>query len=281
MLNQIKTVFFLGLLTGLLLLVGQLIGGTSGLTVAFIIALLMNFFSYWFSDKIVLFMYRAKSASKKDHFHLYDLLEEVAKKANMPVPKLYIIPSAQSNAFATGRNPKHAVVAVTNGILNLLNDGELKGVLAHEMAHVKNRDILLSTIAAVIAGAISYIAFMARWAAIFGGGRSDQEGSNILELLFLAILTPFIATVVRLAMSRSREYLADSTGARIIKDPDSLANALKKLEASNKYIPMKMGSEATSHMFIVNPFSAKSLLSIFSTHPPVEKRVSRLRSMAF
>jgi len=281
MFNQIKTVFFLGLLTGLLLLVGQLIGGTSGLTVAFIIALLMNFFSYWFSDKIVLFMYRAKSASKKDHFHLYDLLEEVAKKANMPVPKLYIIPSAQSNAFATGRNPKHAVVAVTNGILNLLNDGELKGVLAHEMAHVKNRDILLSTIAAVIAGAISYIAFMARWAAIFGGGRSDQEGSNILELLFLAILIPFIATVVRLAMSRSREYLADSTGARIIKDPDSLANALKKLEASNKYIPMKMGSEATSHMFIVNPFSAKSLLSIFSTHPPVEKRVSRLRSMAF
>jgi len=279
--NQLRTVFLLGLLTGLLLLIGQLLGGTTGLTIALIFALLMNFISYWYSDKIVLFMYKAKEADKTKYANLYSIVKNVSELANLPMPKVYIVPSSNPNAFATGRNPKHAVVAVTSGILDLLSERELKGVIAHEMAHIKNRDILISTIAGVIAGAISYIAFMARWAAIFGGfGGRDEGGNNILGLLFLAILTPIIALIIRMAISRSREFLADSTGAKIVRDPNALADALTKLHAGAKVNPMRGANEGTSHMFIVNPLKGKSLMELFSTHPSMEKRVGKLRSMS-
>jgi len=279
-LNQLKTVLLLGLLTGVLLGVGYLIGGTGGLTIAFGFALLLNFVTYWFSDKIVLAMYRAKEAKKNDYPRLHKIVEEVSKLAKIPKPKIYIIPNNQANAFATGRNPKHAVVACTSGIMSLLNDNELKGVIAHEIAHVKNRDILISAIAAVIAGTIMYVAQMAQFAAIFGGDR-DRNGGGALGLLVLAIFTPIIAMLVRLAISRSREYLADETGAKLIKNGEPLASALLKLESSSKMNPMRMGSEGSAHMFIVNPFSGRSMMSLLSTHPLVNERCKKLRSMRF
>ena len=278
--NQLKTVLLLGLLTGILLAIGALIGGRSGLTIALIIALVMNFLTYWFSDKIVLFMYGAKEASKTKYHKLYELVKEVSRKASLPMPKVYIINDKSPNAFATGRNPSHSVVAFTQGILELLDEHELKGVIAHEMAHIKNRDMLISTMAAVIAGAISYIAFMARFAAIFGGSRDNGRGMNIIELLVLVILAPLIALIIRLAISRSREFLADETGAKTIKDPISLANALTKLNSGAKAIPMRHGNEATSHIFIVYPFSGHGLFKLFSTHPSLQERVGKLRSMA-
>lgn len=279
--NQLKTVLLLGILTSVLLLIGGLIGGPSGLTVALIFAIALNFGSYWFSDKIVLAMYRAKEIKKSHAPELHDIIAEICKSAKLPKPKVYIIPTDNPNAFATGRNPKHAAVAVTQGILNLLTKEELKGVLAHEIAHVKNRDILIATIAATIAGVISYVAFMARFAAIFGGFGGRNRNNNLLELIALAIIAPIIALILRLAISRSREYLADESGARLIRNPKALANALQKLESASKAHPIRFGSEATSHMFIVNPFSGRSLLSLFSTHPPMQERIIRLRAMNF
>ena len=278
MINQLKTVVLLGLLTALLLWVGQLLGGISGLYIAGVFAILMNFGSYWFSDKIVLMMYRAKEVADKSH-PLYKTVKEVSEMAKLPMPKVYIIPTDASNAFATGRNPKHAAVAATNGILNLLNHEELKGVMAHEMAHVKNRDILISTIAGTIAGVISYIATMAQWAAIFGG--RDREHSNILSLILLAIITPLIATIIQLAISRSREYLADATGAGIVKNSKGLASALEKLHNDVRKHPMRLGNQATAHLFIANPFSAKGMMALLSTHPPMEERVRRLNAIKF
>src|SRR3989338_538407 len=278
MINKLKTVILLASLTALLLFVGNLIGGYNGLIIAGIFAIIMNFGSYWFSDKIVLMMYRAKEVADKSH-PLYKTVKEVSEMAKLPMPKVYIIPTDASNAFATGRNPKHAAVAATNGILNLLNHEELKGVMAHEMAHVKNRDILISTIAGTIAGVISYIATMAQWAAIFGG--RDREHSNILSLILLAIITPLIATIIQLAISRSREYMADATGAGIVKNSGGLAKALEKLHNDVRKHPMRLGNQATGHLFIVNPFKASFMMNLLSTHPNPESRVERLRAMKF
>ncbi|HLC97437.1 MAG TPA: zinc metalloprotease HtpX [Candidatus Nanoarchaeia archaeon] len=282
--NHIKTVLLLGGLTGLLLFIGAAIGGQQGLLIGLILAGAMNFFSYWFSDKIVLFIYRAKEADKKLYASLYALIKDITKNAELPMPRVFIVTTPQANAFATGRNPKHAAVAVTTGILQLLNEKELRGVLAHEVGHIKNRDILISSVAAMIAGVISYIAMMARWGAIFGGlgGRDEQgRGVNILELLVLSIIAPLMAMIIQMAISRSREYLADETGARFCKDPESLAIALEKIHANVAHHPFQaMGTtEATAHLFIHNPFTAKGLVSLFSTHPPVEERVKRLRAL--
>lgn len=279
--NQFKTAILLGLLAGLLMAVGWLVGGYRGLTIGFAFAIIMNFGTYFFSDRIVLFMYRAKEAKKSEYPELYKIVAEVSKMADIPMPKVYIVPTETSNAFATGRNPKHAVVACTNGIMNLLSKEELKGVIAHEISHVKNRDILIQTIAATIAAVISYVAMMARFAAIFGGagGRDDRDGGGALEFLLLAIVTPLIAMLLQLAISRSREYLADETGARTIHNPNALASALAKLEEGTRRNPMRFGSPATSSLFIVNPFSAKGLIGLLSTHPPMEERIRRLKGM--
>ncbi len=277
--NQIKTVLLLGALTGIMLVVGQLFGGTSGLTIALIFALLMNFGSYLFSDKIVLAMYRAKMVSEKDAPELYSLVKKVSGETQIPMPRVYIIPTDNPNAFATGRSPSHSAVAFTQGILSLLNKAELEGVIAHELSHIKNRDTLIQTIAATIAGVISYLAFMARFASIFGGGR-DRDSGEMLQLLALTIITPLLAMIIQLAISRSREFLADTTGAKAIGNPEALASALEKLEAGSKRHPLRFGSEATSSLFIVNPFSLRGITALLSTHPPIEVRVKRLRSMA-
>lgn len=282
-LNQIKTVALLGALTGLLLWIGSF-WGQGGVLFALGIAVLLNFFSYFFSDKIVLLMYRAKEAKGSEYKKLHRLVEEVAHKAGIPKPKLYVLPSQAPNAFATGRSPKKACVACTAGIMDLLDEDELKGVLAHEISHIKNRDILIASVVATIAGAISTIAFMARWAALFGGvgGRdSEGRGGRGIELLVLAVLTPIIATLIQLAISRSREYLADESGAKILEDGKPLASALRKLEFSAKHHPLKFGNETTAHLFIVNPFRASVLMSIFSTHPATEERVKRLEGLKF
>jgi heat shock protein HtpX len=278
--NQLKTAILLAGLTALLLFVGRLIGGQLGLAIGLAFALLMNFGAYFFSDRIVLAMYRAKPLGQKEHPELHRMMKEITHLAGIPMPKLYIIPTSTPNAFATGRNPKHAAVACTEGILQLLDKEELRGVLAHEVAHIKNRDILVQTIAATIAGVISYVASMAQWAAIFGfGGRDGEEGPNMISLLVLAILTPIIATIIQLAISRSREYLADETGAKTIKDPKALARALAKLEQGVKHDPLRFGNPTTSSLFIANPFSARGLIGLFSTHPPMEKRIARLNGM--
>ena len=277
--NQLKTLLLLASLTGILLLIGSFFG-RQGLTIAFVFAILMNFGSYFLSDKIVLMMYRAKEANEKEYPELYKTVREVSHLANVPMPKVYLIPTNTPNAFATGRNPKHAVVAVTEGILQLLNKDELKGVIAHEFAHIKNRDILIQTIAATIAAVISYVAFMARWAAIFGGsGRDNEQGGNVLELLALAILAPLTATIIQLAISRSREYLADESGSKFIHTQHGLINALQKLEKGVNHFPLKFGNQQTSSLFIVNPFSGKSLFKLFCTHPSTEDRVKRLKEL--
>ncbi len=279
MINQIKTVLLLGSLTGIFLAIGYFFAGTSGLTIALGFALVMNLISYFFSHKIVLFIYKAKEADKNKYKNLYRDVKQISELANLPMPKVYIVPTNTPNAFATGPNPKKAVVAFTEGILELLSERELKGVIAHELSHVKNRDILISTIAAVIAGAISYIAFMARWGAIFGGGDRDRGGSSMIGLLLVGIITPIVALIIQLAISRSREYLADRTGALTIKDPNALADALTKLHAGVKNHPLKFGNEAMSSMFIVNPFTMKGVMSLLSTHPSLESRVGKLRSI--
>jgi len=278
--NQIKTLLLLSILSGVVLGAGFLLGGNTGLTIALVFAVLMNFGMYFFSHKLVLAMYRAKPASKADYPHLHKMVEEIARKLDLPKPALYIVPTQTPNAFATGPSPKKAVVACTEGILSLLNDNELKGVLAHELSHVKNRDMLVTTIAATLAAVISYLAHMAQFAAIFGGMNRDREGSNnIIGVLALAILAPLIAMLLQLAISRSREYLADETGAKTIKDPHGLATALQKLEHGCKARPMRHGNPTTSSLFIVNPFTAHGLVSLFSTHPPTAERVKRLMGM--
>lgn len=279
--NQFKTLILLMSLTVLLLFVGQLVGGGAGLTIAFVIVMGMNLITYFFAHKIVLFMYRAKPAEKSKYKELHEIVEEVAKKAHIPKPRVYIIPSDSPNAFATGRNPKNGVVACTEGIMQLLTKDELRGVIAHEMAHIKNRDILIQTIAATIAGVISYVAMMARWAAIFGGlGGNDRDNDGgIIGWIALAILAPLIAVIIQLAISRSREYLADETGARIIHDPKALASALEKLEGGIKRNPLRFGNKTTSSLFIANPFSSSGLLALFSTHPDMKDRIRRLRNM--
>ncbi len=278
--NNLKTVILLAALTGLMLAVGYLLAGQGGLLIALLFALLMNFGSYWFSDRIVLWMYRAKEIEEHENPRLYRVVREVAQLADIPMPKVCILPSNSPNAFATGRNPEHAAVAATGGILTLLNDEELKGVIAHEISHIKNRDTLIATIAATIAGVISYIAFMARWAAIFGGmGGRDRNGSNIFELLALAILTPIMATIIQLAISRSREYLADESAAKTLRNSEGLASALHKLDRGIARCPMRTSNRAAASLFIANPFRGNVLFKLFSTHPPMEERIKRLRSL--
>ncbi|MDP2908504.1 MAG: zinc metalloprotease HtpX [Nanoarchaeota archaeon] len=280
MMNQIKTIIFLGALTALMLWFGSF-WGTSGLTIALAFVLLMNIGAYFFSDKIVLMMYKAKEIKEKDAPGLFKLVKEVADDANLPMPRVFIVPSDTPNAFATGRSPKHSAVACTRGIMDLLSKDELKGVIAHEMSHIGNRDTLIMVIASTIAGVISYLAMMAKFAALFGGmsGRDDREGGNALGLLVLAIITPIIAILIQLAISRSREYMADERGARVIKNPGALASALEKLESGVKHNPMRLGSEATSSLFIVNPFKASAMLSLLNTHPSTKERVKRLREL--
>lgn len=280
--NRLKTIILLGGLTGLVIAVGYYFGGQNGALVALVLSAVMNLGSYWFSDKIVLALYKAKEISREANPKLHLMVEELAKKANMPKPKLYLVSLPIPNAFATGRNEKHAVVAVTSGILQLLNENELRGVLAHELSHIKNRDILISSIAATLAGAISYIAQMAYFAGMFtGNSRSERVGGNAFGAIAFLVLTPLIATLLHLAVSRSREYLADETGSHISKDPLSLASALKKLHHSSRAHPLigEPKYEATAHMFIVNPFKPSFLMSLFSTHPPVEERVKRLEKI--
>jgi len=279
--NSVKTVLLLGLMTGIILWIGQLFGGPQGMVIAFVFSLLLNFGSYWFSDKIVLAMYRARQVSEAEAPELHGIVHDIALRAGIPMPRLYIIPDESPNAFATGRNPEHAVVAVTEGILKIMNREELEGVLAHEISHVKNRDILISSIAAALAGVIMMLANMARWTAFFGGGRDrdDEGGGGILGLIFMSILAPIAAIVIQMAISRSREFMADSTGAKTVGNPLGLASALAKLERAKEVLPMEARPE-TAHMFIVNPLSGRSLLSLFSTHPPIEERIARLRAMA-
>ncbi len=274
--NAIKTTFLLGALTGFLILVGQRLGGQGGMIIAFGFAVVINFGSYWFSDKIVLKLYRAQPVSESDDPELYSIVRNLATRAGLPMPRVFRIPQPTPNAFATGRNPENAVVAVTDGIRQLLTAEELAGVIGHELAHIGHRDILISSIAATLAGAIMMLARMAQWALIFGGGRDDDD--NLLGTLAMAILAPFAALIIQMAISRSREYQADATGAKIAGNPQSLASALEKLTLASKRVPMA-ANPATSHMFIVKPFSGKTLFSLFSTHPPVEKRVEKLREM--
>jgi heat shock protein HtpX len=280
MTNQLKTGLLLGLLTALILIFGNLLGGQTGLVIAFILAIGMNVSSYWFSDRIVLSMYKAREVSPQEAPELHRIVEELAQKAGLPKPRVTVIPEEAPNAFATGRDPKHGVVAVTEGIMRLLSREELKGVLAHEMGHIRNRDILIQTVAATLAGVIMFVSSMVKWAAIFGmGGGNDDEGGNPLLALVLAIVAPIAAMLIQMAISRSREYLADQTGAGLSGHPGSLASALEKLDAYSRKVPVRHGNPATAHMFIVNPFSGRNLGNLFSTHPPIQDRVARLRSM--
>jgi heat shock protein HtpX len=273
--NYLKTALLLGSLTGLLLLFGHLAGGQGGVILAFVVAMAMNFGAYWFSDRIVLRMHHAKPVSEAEAPRLHSIVDRLVARAGIPKPKLYLLPQQAPNAFATGRNPEHGAVAVTQGLLQLMDEEEVEGVIAHELAHIQNRDILISTIAATIAGAISMLAFFARYAAIFGGGRDDRNGGNVLGLLVAALVAPLAATIVQLAVSRSREYAADATGARFAGHPQGLARALGKLGAYSKRIPMET-SPAMSHMYIVMPLGGGGLGRLFSTHPPIEERVRRL-----
>jgi heat shock protein HtpX len=278
--NTLKTTFLMALLTVILVTAGGALGGQGGMVTAFLFAVVMNGVSYWWSDKIVLRMCRAKEVDRKDAPKLYRILEDLTLRAHMPMPKVYLIPQETPNAFATGRDEKHAAVAVTEGILDILSESELRGVLAHELSHVKNRDILIGTIAATMAGAISMLANIAQWGLIFGGRGSDRrEGGNPIVALAMIILAPLAAMLVQLAISRGREYGADATGAAISGDPLSLANALKKLQRGVEKIPMD-ANPATAHMFIVSPLTGGGLMTLFSTHPPLEERIKRLEEMA-
>jgi heat shock protein HtpX len=279
--NRLKTTLLLSLLTVMMVMMGSAIGGKTGMVFAFFMAAAMNFFSYWFSDKIVLRMYGAQEIGEQDHPAFYGMVRRLAARAALPMPKVYIIPDQSPNAFATGRNPQHAAVAATEGILRILTPDELEGVMAHELAHVQNRDILVGTIAATFAGAISMIGNMLQWGAMFGVGRNDdEEGSGgLIGSLVMAIIAPIAAMLIQMAVSRSREYLADETGARICGRPLALANALRKLHNASQAIPMQDARPATAHMFIVNPLTGGGVMSLFSTHPPMEERVARLESL--
>ncbi len=277
--NTLKTAFLLALLSGIVLLIGDLLGGRMGVQIAFIFALLMNLGSYFFSDKIALSMYRARPVSKEEAPELYEIVETLAQRAKIPTPRIYIIPQESPNAFATGRNPKHAAVAVTEGALKLLTKEELMGVLGHEIGHIKHRDILISTIASTIATTIMFLSDMVRWAAIFGGLSRDED-DHPLVLLAMAIVAPIAAMLIQLAISRAREYEADKAGAIYSGNPLYLASALEKLDAYARQIPFS-GSPATENLFIVNPFSSKGITALFSTHPPIEERIRRLKEMAY
>ena len=272
--NNMKTVLLMGLLTGILLAIGSL-WGRGGLTLALAAAAVMNFVSYFFSDRIVLALYRARRLEPGEAPSLDRVVHTLASQAGFPVPPVYLIPSPALNAFATGRNPRHAAVAVTEGLLRRLDEPMLTGVLAHEFAHIQNRDILIGSVAATLAGAVMWAANLVRWGAIFGGGRDDRDGGSPLVMLAMVILAPIAAMLVQMAISRSREYEADATGARLAGSPDGLARALRVIEESSRTAPMP-ATPATAHMFIMKPFSGRGLMSLFSTHPPVEKRIARL-----
>src|SRR6185436_5443981 len=275
--NGLKTALLLGALSGLLLVIGQLLGGANGMLIGFVFAVVMNFGSYWFSDKIVLRMYRAQEVGPGHR--LYGMVERLSRQAQLPMPKVYIIPDPSPNAFATGRNPAHAAVAATEGILQILNDNELEGVIAHELAHVKHHDILISSVAATLAAAIMFAARTAHFAAMFGGygGRGDgrDRGNNPIALLAMVILAPLAAGLIQMAISRSREFSADAGGAQIAGNPYGLADALRKIDAAAKRVPLD-ANPATAHMFIMKPFSGGGLMSLFSSHPPTEDRIRAL-----
>ena len=274
--NTFKTAFLLTALTLLLLFVGRVFGGQNGMLLALIFAAVLNFVSYFFSDKIALAMYRAQLVTREELPRAYQIVERLTQKIGIPMPKIYVIPNESPNAFATGRNPQHASVAVTHGILGLLNDEELEGVLAHELGHVRNRDILISSIAATVAGAITFLAHVARWGMIFGGYERDRDSrGGGISALFMVILAPIAAMLIQLAVSRSREYQADETGAHFTGNPYALASALAKLDAYSKRVPMQ-ATPSTAHLFIIQPFLGQSLMSLFSTHPPIAKRIERL-----
>ena len=283
--NVLRTGFLLALLTVLLVFIGQLVGGAQGATMAFGVALLMNFISYWFSDKIVLAMYKAKPLSETEAPQAYRAVREIAAREHMPMPKLYWIATRTPNAFATGRSPQHASVAVTSGLLELMSEEELKGVLAHELSHVKNRDTLVMTIAAALAGAIMWLAHMAEWSLWLGGSRNNREenrgsaAGQLIVMLFIAILAPLAAMLIQLAISRTREYGADDSGAHLAGSPSGLASALEKLDRAARDYPLPNANAATAHLFIVNPLSAGMIANLFSTHPPIAERIRRLRSM--
>jgi len=279
MINILKTTSLLALLTALIVLVGAHYGGRGGATIALAVAAILNFTSYWFSDRMVLAATRAKPISREEAPRLYSIVERLSGRSGLPMPRLYMLPEASPNAFATGRNPEHAAVAVTQGILQLLDDEEMEGVLAHELGHVKNRDILISSVAATLAGAVMWIAQMARWGAIFGGygGRDNEKAGGALGLLATALLAPVAALLIQMAISRSREYQADSTGSSLVGQPYGLARALEKLDQYSRRIPMtRAGGTVTSHLFIVRPFSGASFTNLFSTHPPIRERIRRL-----
>lgn len=277
--NTLKTVFLMTLMMVLLILVGSMIGGRQGMIMAFMFSLVLNFTSYWFSDKIVLMMYGAKQVSEAEAPRLHAIVSRVATQSGLPIPRVYTIPGEAANAFATGRNPDHAAVAATEGILKLLTDEEMEGVIAHEFAHIKHRDILTSTIIATMVGTITFLARMAGWSMMFLGSR-DRRGSNGLADLAMLILAPIAAVLVQLAVSRSREFAADEGGAEITRKPLSLANALGKLERGTQLIPMENASPASAHLFIVNPLRATGVLKLFSTHPPTSERIERLQQLA-
>lgn len=280
--NRMKTMMLLAALTALVLFIGRAIGGQQGLVFAIVIAGLMNFVSYWFSDKIVLSMYRAQPVTPEEAPELYHLVHDLAMRAELPMPKLYILPEDTPNAFATGRNPQHGAVAVTAGIMRLLSREELAGVIAHELGHIKNRDTLIMTVSAALAGALSHLATMAMWGGLLGGGRhsDDDEGANPIAGLLGIILAPIAASLIQMAISRSREYLADEAGARYSGNPMALASALRKIESWSQRIPIQDGNPATAHLFIINPFTGGGLARMFSTHPPTAERVALLEEMS-
>jgi heat shock protein HtpX len=274
--NRLKTTLLLALLTGLMVVCGQLLGGSSGAVIAFVLAAVMNLGAYWFSDKLILARYRASEVSADQAPDLHRIVDRLCARSEMPKPRVFLIPQEAPNAFATGRNPHHAAVAVTVGLARMLNEDELEGVLAHELCHVKHRDILIGSIAATIAGAVTLLATMARWGALFGGvGGRDRDGGNALGLLFMAILAPIAAMIIQMAVSRSREYAADAGAAEMAGHPQGLARALMKLGQASGRIPLN-ATPATSHLFIVAPFTGRSLSRLFSTHPPIEERIRRL-----
>lgn len=282
MANIFKTSLLLIALTALLLFVGGLIGGRGGMMFALVFAFFLNFFSWWYSDSIVLKLYRARPLSEEEAPHIYRIVRRLAQNAEIPMPRLYVVPTETPNAFATGRNPSKGVVAVTTGLLNLLNEKEIEGVIAHEIAHIKHRDTLISTVVATVAGAIMMLANMARWAAIFGGfSRDDDNAGGIIGLLAVSILAPIAAILINAAISRSREFHADETGAKIAGSPQGLMSALEKLHYASMKIPFRNVNPATSHMFIVNPLAGRkmSIFNLFATHPPIEKRIERLSTL--
>lgn len=279
MLNRVKTAALLGFMTALFLFFGNLVGGYTGLVIALIMAVIFNFGAYWFSDKMILRMYNAQEITREEAPQLYEMVENLAKKAEIPMPKVYLIPEDTPNAFATGRNPKNSAVAVTSGILQLLDKDEIYAVLAHEIGHIKNRDTLIMTVAGALAGAISFLADMLFWNSLFGRSSDDEESSNPILGFIGILIAPFVAMLIQLSISRSREFIADETGAKLSGKPLSLASALRKIEMWSGRVPMQTGNQATAHLFIVNPFSASNLSALFSTHPSTEERIKRLEAM--